>query len=58
MMAFDSNATTPKVLWSMRTRPTADQYTAAWNLAPSAVAQNYCPVVIGAQNGIIRVCDF
>jgi hypothetical protein len=58
VLAFEPNAATPKVAWSMRTRPTADQYTAAWNLAPSARGQIYCPVVVGSQNGIIRVCDF
>jgi hypothetical protein len=58
VIAFDPSSTTPSVVWTAKVRSRADQYTGAWNLAPSGTASTYCPVVVGSSSGISRICDF
>jgi hypothetical protein len=58
IMAFTPVATPTRLLWSKKVRTTADQYLAAWNLAPSSHAGIYCPTANGPLTGLTRICDF
>ena len=55
-MAFKPS--TKSFVWTGRTHTLADNYTGAWTLVPSAEPGRGCPVVVGLNTGLTRMCDF
>lgn len=56
LMAFKPASRT--MLWGSRTHAVPDNYTGAWTLVPSAAAGRGCPVAVGLNSGLTRICDF
>ena len=56
-LAFKPNDA-PRMVWAKHINNRSDVYTAAWNLAPARQPGAWCPIVVGSNNGITRLCDF